>query len=1117
MLRVLEGVHNTWESGELALFKMAEWVRHCTVEHLGIGQGHLLSRATIQDSEEGSVTEWEHEDSWTSLLSTLPFLLAHNSIESKILFAQAIQSCPICYDELPGTQFDRFNCGHYSCNSCTRQICVVNVKENNIDLIKCSESGCTQVIDQTVVAKYVDKAEYEQYKQTMKKRSGYIECRKCEQWAKIEPVSRSCYCEHCYHASCLLCLQRWHPGVPCGYVPPPKDNGKRVGRRELHQTKPTNNPTMLTNVDFQNMRPCPGCSMMINKFEGCNKVRCTACSQYFCWVCLKIVQNYDHFRGGCELFGIVTSTNIAVKKMQDGMLKEAKKIRDEDLKKRGVNVILPDTITHLMLDTGFNQVLGPESLPRHLTHLTFGSMFNQVIKHNDLPPTIIAIVFGHKFNQPIAPGSLPESITHITFGTQFNQSIGSHNLPRNLQYLKLPPYFKQAIEQLPESLTYLSGAYCQHLPFPLPSGLEHLAISDIPPAEFLEHLTALSSVTFNILANPAGIAVLPSSVTRIDIELQTAHKPMIQGSFPPRLTHLSLGHGFDSPILQGQLPHSLTHLSLGDRFNQPILPGQLPPRLTHLAFGRIYSHPLVAGSIPRSVTHFTCGDLFRQTLTRDLIPSVTNITVSSRFETLHITSDRLSAYMDGLTDLVHNLVLIKALTGDLKSLYLENINHELHRDNLPDTITKLRFHHAFNQKMGPGSLPRHLTHLIFGESFNQVIKPNVLPPTLISLQFGNQFNQPIDPGTLPNSLEYLIFGNRFHQSIGPHNLPKSLTHLRLGEFFDYPLEPGTLPDSITHIWFNSCIMLHTGSLPNNLTHLNGIYWQNLPTPLPSSLEHMAIFDNLPSRSSSGLEALSSVTFNYLADPFFLSYLPPTVTKLVISNQLNRPIIPGSLPPNLTHLSLGYGYNQSILRGQLPSSLTHLTFGELFNQPILPCQLPQSLTHLAVGRVYSEPLVIGSIPSSVTHFTCGDLFRQTLTRGLIPSVTNVTVSMHPGLSSFHFTGELVSAYLDSLSDLVTPLLQIKGITVHCQDHSNDSYVDLRMIDRRSILVSNPFFVAMCPLSKVRAAIGHHTSLQEREKTQYISPPVRWNTWSKLRLYGSLLISAVLATFIAFRRR
>merc|ERR1719221_1823447 len=50
-------------------------------------------------------------------------------------------------------------------------------------------------------------------------------------------------------------------------------------------------------------KPCPSCSMSIEKVEGCSKVHCSRCNVNFCWRCGKEINGYDHFAtGACRLF-----------------------------------------------------------------------------------------------------------------------------------------------------------------------------------------------------------------------------------------------------------------------------------------------------------------------------------------------------------------------------------------------------------------------------------------------------------------------------------------------------------------------------------------------------------------------------------------------------------------------------------------------------------------------------------------------------------------------------------------------------------------------------------------------------------------------------------------------
>jgi hypothetical protein len=50
-----------------------------------------------------------------------------------------------------------------------------------------------------------------------------------------------------------------------------------------------------------NYKKCPRCSVIIEKNEGCNQMKCTNCNYEFCWLCLEeyTLEHYSiyNFRG----------------------------------------------------------------------------------------------------------------------------------------------------------------------------------------------------------------------------------------------------------------------------------------------------------------------------------------------------------------------------------------------------------------------------------------------------------------------------------------------------------------------------------------------------------------------------------------------------------------------------------------------------------------------------------------------------------------------------------------------------------------------------------------------------------------------------------------------------
>lgn len=73
---------------------------------------------------------------------------------------------------------------------------------------------------------------------------------------------------------CISCRTECHEGVTC----------------EEHQrlmAKQRDEKLLRDNLGLLPFKKCPKCTVLIEKYAGCNAVKCTQCTIAFCWLCDK--------------------------------------------------------------------------------------------------------------------------------------------------------------------------------------------------------------------------------------------------------------------------------------------------------------------------------------------------------------------------------------------------------------------------------------------------------------------------------------------------------------------------------------------------------------------------------------------------------------------------------------------------------------------------------------------------------------------------------------------------------------------------------------------------------------------------------------------------------------
>lgn len=361
----------------------------------------------------------------------------------------------------------------------------------------------------------------------------------------------------------------------------------------------------------------------------------------------------------------------------------------------------------------------------------------------------------------------------------------------------------------------------------------------------------------------------------------------------------------------------------------------------------------------------------------------------------------------------------------------------------PLQITHLSFSEKFNENFySPNQLPPSLTHVRFGAHFNSNIANNVLPEKLASLGFGDKFNHQL-PNELPAGLKHLWFGTDFNMPIT--SLPQGLTHLSFGlqphiflwewndksivdlvtsTFFAVQREDkfnqsltGVLPPSLSHLSLSTCFA-HPLIPPNpnniaflrvgeyfehpipfrKLPHLSKLVlgWQSTNRPLqqekfPSHLTNLVSF--YPSRDLRRLKLNSlAASFSYdepnhfphdLKRAYFLNHF--RFYSDVSSYLQFLPIF-----TVMTHLVLHIqGVQLTLEKYNLPPAITHLHIllwssalekVKIVSPTLLSLSLPRSnyielntpkLTHISLAKVKRFPL----LPLTTTHVAFGPLQKK----------------------------------------------------------------------------------------------------------------------------------------------
>ncbi|XP_029527653.1 E3 ubiquitin-protein ligase RNF14-like [Oncorhynchus nerka] len=249
----------------------------------------------------------------------LPQLLDFDEAQRQKVFDGKAFCCSICFMEKLGSSCLCFKeCQHVYCKACMTEYFGIQIRDGNVQCLNCPEPKCTSLAMPSQVKLLVGEELFTRYDRLLLQSSldlmadvVYCPRQSCCQAVMVEQDTTMGICPACQYAFCTLCKRGYHglshckvtadelQGLRDEYISASAEGKKfmeqRFGKRVIQRAV---EESFSRDWLYENCKGCPRCGTNIQKVDGCNKMTCTSCKQYFCWLCLgqlTLVNPYSHF------------------------------------------------------------------------------------------------------------------------------------------------------------------------------------------------------------------------------------------------------------------------------------------------------------------------------------------------------------------------------------------------------------------------------------------------------------------------------------------------------------------------------------------------------------------------------------------------------------------------------------------------------------------------------------------------------------------------------------------------------------------------------------------------------------------------------------------------------